>query len=266
MKNIFSYWQFDISSLIILFGVVVIYVGSGAFRQQKTIWPFAIALLLMIVCFFSPLGILSQYYLFSAHMTVHVLLLLIAGPLLLLSFNGNSRPYSLFHFFARRPLLCWLAGVGIMWFWHIPIVFNQVMHLPELYGLNIASLLENSSLLIAGILFSLPVLSPKKDERILPLSGVLYLFTACIGCSVLGLLITFAHTGLYHHYLAMHDLYNWNNIIAGQWQMTNSIDQQIAGLIMWVPCCLVYVSGSMYLLMKWFNEKESLGVKVNGQW
>lgn len=241
--------------------VSAIYMFTQSYRQKQTALPFAIAILLLVICFFSPLSILSQYYLFSAHMSVHVLLLLIVGPLLLISIHRNHQQYRLFHFFAQYPLLCWLMGVGIMWFWHIPVVFNHMMHLPEL---NITSLMENSSLLFAGIFFSLPVLSPKKTERIAPLSGVLYLFTACIGCSVLGLLITFAPANIYHHYLAMSDIYGWNNIITNQWQITKSIDQQTAGLIMWVPCCLVYVSGSMYLLMKWFNGKEANS--VNGEW
>lgn len=264
MKNILSYWQLDISSMIIMVIILAIYMFSQSYRQKQTVLPFAFANVLMILCFFSPLSILSQYYLFSAHMAVHVLLLLIVGPLLLVSFNRDNKRYGLFHFFAQYPLLCWMAGVGIMWLWHIPVVFNNMMHMPVIYGFDIASLVENSSLLLAGILFSLPVLSPKKTERVAPLSGVLYLFTACVGCSILGLLITFAPTNIYHHYLAMNDIYSWNNIIATQWQMNKSIDQQIAGLIMWVPCCLVYVAGSMYLLIKWFNGKET--GSVNGEW
>lgn len=244
--------------------ITVIYVFSQSYRQKQAIVPFTIAFVLMILCFFSPLSILSQYYLFSAHMAVHVLLLLIVGPLLLLSIYHNNKSNSLFRLFATHPILCWLTGVGIMWLWHIPVVFNNMMHLPKIYGLNIATLIENSSLLLAGILFSLPILSPKKTQRVAPLSGVLYLFTACIGCSILGLLITFAPTNIYHHYLAMYDIYSWNNIITTQWQITKSIDQQTAGLIMWVPCCLVYVAGSMYLLMKWLNGKET--GSVNGEW
>jgi cytochrome c oxidase assembly factor CtaG len=54
----------------------------------------------------------------------------------------------------------------------------------------------------------------------------------------------------------MQDDYGLNKIILNDWGLTQSIDQQAAGLIMWVPCCLIYVTGAMYLLVDWFKQKE----------
>lgn len=212
------------------------------------------AILLLIVCFFSPLSVLSEYYLFSAHMVVHVLLLLIIAPLLVLSIPVNSFT-SFFSFFRKYPFISWITGVGIMWFWHIPGIFNNIMKNMHQEA-SLIRLIEIVSLLVAGIIFSAPVIHLNKQVRINALTGVVYLFTACIGCSALGILISFAGANTYHHYLAMHDLYGLNEVITEKWQLTQMIDQQIAGLIMWVPCCLVYVCGAMYLLISWFKEKE----------
>ena len=74
--------------------------------------------------------------------------------------------------------------------------------------------------------------------------------------ALLGLLITFTPTNTYHHFLSMQDDYGLNKIILNDWGLTQSIDQQAAGLIMWVPCCLIYVTGAMYLLVDWFKQKE----------
>jgi len=142
----------------------------------------------------------------------------------------------------------------MMWVWHIPWVFNKtMMYMHE--SPFLLSMLEPMMLVFAGIVFSSPIINSRKEYRIDALSGVVYLFTACIACSLLGLLITFAPAGTYHHFLSMHDNYGLNRIIL-QNGITQSIDQQAAGLIMWVPCCLVYVSGAMYLLARWFHQKE----------
>jgi cytochrome c oxidase assembly factor CtaG len=217
-------------------------------------------LTVLLLCFFSPLHILSSYYLFSAHMTVHVLLLLVVGPLMVLGLPvHNNRFSSLFHFLKQHPVTGWLAGIGTMWLWHIPILFNMAMASGHHRSFDLLSIMESTSLVLAGILFSAPVIHPRKEYRLDPLSGIVYLFTACIGCSLLGLLITFAPAGTYHHFLAHHDIYGLNKIIV-QSGITQATDQQAAGLIMWVPCCFIYVGGSMYLLLKWLKEKDPVTV------
>lgn len=253
MKQILTYWSFDLWSLMTVLTVIAFIVITKSFKKRYIV---SIAILLLLVCLFSPLHILSAYYLFSAHMIVHVILLLCIGPLLVMSLPSNKKQLnSLYLFFKNHPALGWLSGIGIMWFWHVPVIFNSAMASMHQSNFNSISLIESLSLVTAGILFGAPVLHPDKQYRLDALSGVVYLFTACIGCSLLGLLITFAPAGMYHHFLSMHDQYGFNQIIlkAG---ITQEIDQQAAGLIMWVPCCLIYVTGAMYLLVQWFKQKE----------
>jgi cytochrome c oxidase assembly factor CtaG len=238
------------------------YLKYHRFLPGDWLKPFGVSLAVLVICFFSPLHILSQEYLFTAHMIVHVVLLLIAGPLLVVSLVKNEKPNNfisrLSAILFRKPVIGWLAGVGIMWFWHLPPVFNTAMHAGHssfALGFVITSF-ESISLIVAGMLFGWSLVSPVKEFRLPALHGVVYLFTACIGCSILGLLITFAPAGTFRHFLSSIDSYHLNNVILNQWQINQAVDQQIAGLIMWVPCCLLYVVYALYLLTTWFNEKD----------
>jgi len=263
MNSIYSYWQMNWTALISIVLLAILFFAYHGFVVNKSFGLFVTALVLLVLCFFSPLHVLSAHYLFSAHMVVHVILLLVAGPLLVLSLwkqdgKANKVITKISTLLFEKPVLGWLAGVGIMWFWHLPFVFNycmSTMHSSQTLAATLHGI-ESVSLIVAGMLFGWSIISPVKEYRLPPLSGVVYLFTACIGCSLLGLLITFAPTGLYHHFLSMHDTLKLNDVILNQWQLNQSTDQQIAGLIMWVPCCLLYVVYALYLLVKWFDEKE----------
>jgi cytochrome c oxidase assembly factor CtaG len=239
--------------------IVSIFTATTKAYLNKTALFFAFALL--IICFFSPLHVLS-HYLFSAHMIIHVILLLLIGPLLLMSLSSDRKSFEhLFSFLKHHPIAGWLTGIGLMCFWHIPAIFNSAMSSMHQQGFSFLYIVEALSLIIAGILFSAPILHPNKRYRIDGISGVVYLFSACIGCSLLGLLITFAPEGTYRHFLSMHDQYGINRIILEN-GITKLIDQQAAGLIMWVPCCFIYVSGAMYLLVHWFNHKEEVNTLI----
>lgn len=253
MKQLLTYWSTDLTSIVLFAMAILFIVLTKSVGNKKIIAP---TLILLIICFFSPLHMLSAYYLFSAHMTVHVILLLCVGPLLIMRLPPRAKQFHrLFDFLKHHPFVGWSTGIGVMWFWHVPIIFNAAMPSMHKSNFNLVAVIEAMSLIIAGIVFSSPIIHPNKQYRIDALSGVVYLFTACIGCSVLGLLITFAPTNTYHHFLSIHDEYGLNKTILKS-GITQPVDQQAAGLIMWVPCCLIYVTGAMYLLVHWFKQKE----------
>jgi cytochrome c oxidase assembly factor CtaG len=257
MKTVLSYWTFDYLPLITVTALCTLY-GVNAKFTAKSLFCFLTALCFIILCFFSPLNTLSAHYLLSAHMAVHVILLLCVGPLLLLSLPDSDEHFlRFFGFLKRYPFLSWFTGVAIMWIWHFPMLFNTLMPTTHYPGMGAVHAFEAVSLVVAGIVFAAPVIHPNNKFRIGGLTGVMYLFTACLACSVLGLLMTFAPADTYHHFLSPSDECGFNQIITGQWGLTQLKDQQAAGLIMWVPCCLIYVSGAMYLLMNWFEGKEA---------
>jgi len=264
MKPRFDQWHFDPLIMILIAGIVYLYCLITGFREVKNIIYFSLALFLFILTESSPLHVLGMRY-FSAHMIVHVIELLICGPLLVISLTPLilSPLYrsilALSSFFSKYSWLAWLSGVGIMWFWHIPAIFDGSMNSMQ-RSFSFIPVLHGGCMLLAGILFSWPIFGPFKSTHIQPLSGIVYLFTACISCSLLGLLITFAPLNTWHHYFGMH------MPSENPWNISPAEDQQAAGLIMWVPCCFVYLSGCLLLLYRWFTEtdlpKNQTGIRL----
>ena len=91
------------------------------------------------------------------------------------------------------------------------------------------------------------------EQRISPAGAVLYLFSACVACSVLGILITFAPVSVCPIYATPPtDHLGILNLIQATWGFTTEKDQQIGGLLMWVPMCLVYLGAIVAQLSRWF--------------
>jgi cytochrome c oxidase assembly factor CtaG len=191
-------------------------------------------------------------------MIIHVLLLLACAPLMVIGWPHKTNTHPIFlrktyHFLLKHPLFCWITGIGMMWFWHIPSILKGLMisHQQDFSFLILAHI---GSLLIAGIIFTWPIVNPQRSFRIYPPLGIVYLFTACIACSLLGLLITFAPTGIYSHHMSVVP----STIVQDFSLIDSGSDQQAAGLIMWVPCCFVYLFGVLYLLFKWLKKPIKL--------
>ena len=260
MNSLFSYWHFDPGILLFLTGICFFYLFTTNFKLTTKALYFVAAIGMIILCMASPLHFLGENYLFSAHMLSHVLILLIAGPLIVASIPKENRFKKSLLFFSKKivrtPVLAWLCGVVMMWFWHIPAVFNRLFEMNQSKGIHFMSgimYLHFASLLLAGIIFSWPIINPYKTYRLRALAGVLYLSTACVFCSLLGLVITFSHPGTYTHYINITDHFGFLPMIRNGWNISAAADQQMAGLIMWVPCCFIYLSASMFLLIKWFG-------------
>ena len=262
MNSLFSYWHFDPGILLFIIGICVFYLFTVNFKLTKKAFFLLASIMVIIICMASPLHFLGMHYLFSAHMLSGVLIILIAGPLIVASIPAENRFQNALKRFSEKirkvPILAWLAGVVLMWFWHIPVIFNQLFESGHMNsGMHFMSglmYIHFASMLFAGMLFSWPVLTPYRSCRLRPLSGVLYLSTACVFCSLLGLIITFSHLGTYAPYLNITDHYGLLPMIRNQWDISAAADQQMAGLIMWVPCCFIYLSASMFLLIKWFGS------------
>lgn len=256
MKPWFWEWHFNLLMILLVAGLVYLYYQLAGFKYRRNNFTFSSALLLFLLAECSPLHFLGMHYYFSAHMVAHIISLLISGPLLVMSLPADSSNKKIIRilsgFLKRYSWLAWFSGVAVMWFWHIPAVFDaSFLHMSQWFSL--VPLLHGGSMLMAGIVFSWPLFGPDKNLHIHPLSGVLYLFTACVSCSLLGLLITFAPPTTYHHYFGN----TMNMGLAEPWHISQATDQQAAGLIMWVPCCFMYLTGCLYLLQRWFAESAS---------
>ncbi len=106
------------------------------------------------------------------------------------------------------------------------------------------------------MIFWWPVFAPVESTRLSPLISTMYLATACLGCTILGMLITFAGAGLYAAYVNPVDTIGILPLLRGELCLTPGVDQQIGGLTMWVPGCLIYLAASMVTLARWYGAEE----------
>jgi len=173
-------------------------------------------------------------------MTQHELLMLIAAPLMVL---GRPLPYFLWglpdswrpgmaravrHRSVRatwatllNPTLAWLLHAVVLWVWHAPAFFDAALRNQGIHDL------QHLSFLISALLFWSALLEERVRER--QGAAVLYLFTTTVHTGVLGALLTFAAHPWYEAYAS----------IPPQWNLAPLEDQQIGGLIMWVPASVV---------------------------
>ncbi|MEW6146249.1 MAG: cytochrome c oxidase assembly protein [Thermodesulfobacteriota bacterium] len=252
-----SAWSFEpwvILFALALFGAYTLLPGSRLNRKSLL---FSSGVMLMVIALVSPLDHLGRNYLFSAHMVQHILLLLVI-PLMLLSGipeaaaeRALNSPYAggLIKFLGN-PVPAWLLGVGSMWVWHMPSLHDIVMANEGLY------IAQQISFVLIGVIFWWPVFAPVKTARLSPLPAALYLASACLGCSILGMLITFAGAGLYTAYANPADSAGILSYIRNELCITPGVDQQIGGLTMWVPGCLIYLAASMVTVARWYASPE----------
>ena len=192
--------------------------------------------------------------LFAAHMVQHELLMLVAAPLLVL---GRPLPVFLWAFresgrqrlvaFAQRrsvrrawsallaPTVGWLLHALALWLWHIPAFFDAVLQRQWVHDL------QHLTFLITALVFWAALLEERRRDH--QGAGILYLFTTTVHTSVLGALITFASHPWYASYLQT----------PLQWGLTALEDQQLGGLIMWVPGSLIYIGLALVLLARWIQ-------------
>ncbi|HWB93890.1 MAG TPA: cytochrome c oxidase assembly protein [Puia sp.] len=209
-------------------------------KRVKSVFCLAAACLLLLASCSMPYWPMSDHPV-SLHMVVHIMLFLICGPLFVIGLPARwHRPWllRLSRFLFTHRWLAWLGGTAIMWIWHVPVFYNASM---AMHGFLLFSFFHQVSLVAGGMLFCWPLFAPYPLYRIHPLGGILYLATSCISCSLMGLLIAFTPQHVYRH--------------SGQ------EDLQTAGLIMWVPGCIIYLSGCLYLFWLWLRkEKEDIAI------
>jgi len=235
------------NSVVLILSVLACLGYFFAFGQRGKPLYFAAAVGVFLLAFISPFGALADGYLFSAHMVQHILLVLIVPAFLLLSLPESFSlrfPFT----YLTHPLIGWVAGVSAMWLWHAPTLCNAAATSRSV------SAIQTTSLLLMGSVFWWQVLAPREAQRLSPLAGIVYLFTACTACSVLGIILTFAPVSICQVYQHPVDRLGMLSTIRGAWGLTSDRDQQIGGLLMWVPMCLIYVTAILAQLARWHSS------------
>ena len=246
---LFFGWTWNPTVLLSSAAAFAAYVGL--FRSQRRIGYLVAALGVLMITLMSPINTLADGYLFSAHMLQHILLLLVVPALLLLSLP-RSVSLAVRSRFLGHPFAGWIAGVGAMWFWHAPALCDAAMSSRPVHAL------QTVSLIILGSAFWRLILAPRESECLSPPGAVLYLFSACVTCSLLGIIITFSPVRVCPIYASPPvDRLGILPLVRGVWGFTPERDQQVGGLLMWVPMCLIYLSAIFAQISRWFAEPAS---------
>jgi putative membrane protein len=235
-------------------GVATLWQRAGADRVVRR-WQVACfggGLLAILVALESPLDALAEA-LFAIHMVQHLLLILVAGPLLVLGiplapllWGLPQAPRRTFASWWRRiavlsrPMFAFAAHSLALWLWHLPILYEAAV---RNRGVHI---LEHLSFLATAILFWWTITRRAQGR------GVLYVFGLAMQSTVLGALLTFSPTPWYTAHLAS----------APAWGLAASDDQQLAGLIMWVPGGSVYLAAALGLFAAWLKGSTTQSRRV----
>lgn len=251
------YWRSPAWVIVLLatFGYTLAAVTRPVTRRQ--IACFVIAALTFLLALASPLAVLASRYSFIAHMMQHLLLLLIVPLCAILAWPTSTEVAADDlgqASFPGKALPGWLAGVGAMWFWHVPVLCTAAMQSSWVFAI------QTCSLVAAGAAFWWPVFRPQHQRRLQPHVAAAYLFSGCVGCSLLGIYITFSPVSVCPLYaVADGASAELMRLVHQQWGLTHRLDQQVGGLIMWVPACMVYLGAILATLSSWYRVPERTG-------
>ncbi|BDD12422.1 membrane protein (plasmid) [Fulvitalea axinellae] len=251
-------WNFP-AVLIIVMLIFLYWIRKAYGNMHTGFWHwFALfaALILAVFALISPLSYLAKKYLFFAHMVRHVLVLMVIPALFWASVAKHDiTPAEIkMEKLLYKPLITWPLFLCVMWLLHVPEVVAKVSS--EKYAsIDFQAWVAVLSLL-AGIWFYFPVLGMRSIRAMHPLRCVAYLVTACIGCSLLGIAIAFSPKLLYPGFTGTDPSDPVSVLVRNVWKIQPRTDQQIAGLIMWVPGCLIYLSVSMSILFSWLRKGD----------
>jgi len=231
--------------------------GIGPLRRRLGLGPpppvwrvasFCGGLIVLLFALNGPMHDLSDYYLFSAHMVQHLLLTLLLPPLLIAGTPGwllrplLQRPVvrTAARLLTQPAVAAALYSVTIA-VWHLSPFYELMM---RNHDVHVATHLM---FIVAATILWWPVMSPVAELPRLPYGmGMLYLFLVGIPMQLVAALIT----------LADEVLYPWYAVAPRTWGLTPLEDQQLGGLLMWVPGNLWMFLAIGVLFFLWARESE----------
>ena len=248
-----------ISIVLYAIGVARLWRRAGRGRGV-TYWQlasFAAGTMTIVVALLSPVAWISQI-LFSVHMTQHTLLMLVAAPLLtfghpifawLWAFGDRGRD-SIARRARRRqvvgawhhltaPLTVFILQAVALWLWHIPSWYQAALRNDAVHAL------EHLCFVLSASLFWWAMVNGRYGRAGYGL-GVLYVFLTAIHSSALGALLAVSPEVWYGDYGQQ----------AQVWTVDALADQQLAGLLMWIPAGMIFIVFGLALFAAWLGESE----------
>lgn len=237
--------------------------GIGRGTRLGRVAAFLLGWSAAVTAFVSPLHALAERSFFG-HMLVHTVLMVVAAPLLVL-----ARPLAFFAWALRRPTRSrlfrsrparWLlAGAGlatapiaatilqaaVLSIWHLPALFDLALRYRWIHSL------QHVTLLAASLLFWWAMLEGRRADDG---KAVMCLFATSIHGTLLGAMLTVA-------------AYPWYARPGGgtPFGLSPIEDQQLGGLVMWVPAGLAYVTAGLAMFARWVRDASGRGALQPGR-
>lgn len=245
-----------LTALLVLYarGVQVLHGSSRRLRATRpaALAAFGTAFATLLICLIWPLDALAEFS-FAAHMGQHMLLIAVAAPLLvyaepavplqralpMLGRLARQRPLRRLLRIALRPRLAFLLHAVVIWGWHAPVVFELGVRNDAVHVLGHLAFLGTALLFWTALRQAGRAGADGYGVAALAALGTL------MHMGILGGLITFAPRLLYQVYAER-----------GIATLTPLEDQQLAGLIMWVPAALPYVIAGLGFIAAWLRSAE----------
>ena len=247
------------SALVYLHGVRTLWRRAGR-GQGVSAWhaaAFGLGMSSLALALLSPLAWLSEV-LFSAHMTQHEVLMLVSAPLLCLGrpliaalWAAPQRWRETMGQWTRRPevavtwrgltapLTVFLLHAATLWLWHVPTLYEAALRDAGVHAVQHLSFVLTAALFWWGMMHG-------RYGRAGYGVAVLYVFLTAVHSSVLGALLT----------LAPSIWYPWYASAGAPWRVSALEDQQLAGLLMWVPSGVIFIVLGLALFAAWLGESE----------
>ena len=150
--------------------------------------------------------------------------------------------------FVQNPVVAPLLFTGLIGFWLVPSIHFKAMLSLERYDLM------NWSMLIDGLLFWWLIVGPEKHGGIRQLgygTRIIMLWAIMLPQIAIGAYITLSNTVLYTSY----------SVCGRAWPIAPMTDQNIGGLITWIPAAMMSAVGALVVLRRWRNDHGAEGVK-----
>jgi putative membrane protein len=272
LRAVLSYWPFEPFVLVAVTLAAMLFVVGGVGHPRRhhtgsaTPWraaAFWLGLLTILLALQSPIDILARQ-LFWMHMVQHLLLMVVAAPLLAIAspwtrlwralplgvrrsvarpvflHPGLSALRSIYGQLAR-PGVIWFLAAANLWLWHLPALYDLTLRN------HLVHHLEHGLFLGLGLAFWAHVFDQRPFRAPLgTLARASYVFFAMVQSWGLAAVLSFA-TGPFYAYAQLPTRPGGISALT---------DQQLGGGMMWVPGAIPYSIVFVALLFRWLAEED----------